>query len=555
MQPNSKPVVLCILDGWGLASDPRYSAPDLAQTPEFDALMAACPHTTLTTFGPDVGLPRGQMGNSEVGHTNIGAGQVIAMDLGAINLAIEEGSFAHNAALCDFIAQVKHTGGTAHLMAVISDGGVHGHIDHLFAACRAITAQGLSVAVHAIADGRDTPPSSALGFLDRLEAELPEGARLATLTGRYWALDRDNRWERVAKAYNAIVHGVGAHSPCVDSTQTHAMSADDTGARDVGAADRAADVAPPSPLNDDEGAQTSRAHSSAHDAVRASYAAHHSDEFIPPTVLDGYSGARDGDGFFCLNFRADRAREIMAAIAQPDFEAFDTGVRPKWAAVLGMVSYSDAHDTYMSCAFAKRHIVNTLGEWVSKQGRRQFRLAETEKYPHVTFFLNGGRETPFEGEERFMPKSPNVATYDLQPQMSSTAVTDKLVETIYAGFDLIVVNYANPDMVGHTGHLDAAIAACEAVDRCLGRALAALRDVGGTMLVTADHGNCEQMWDPVAGEPHTSHTLNLVPLILYGGPSGAALRGGGRLADLAPTVLTLMGLPIPPEMTGQSLLT
>lgn len=502
-----KPVVLCILDGWGIGPDPATSAPAQAHVPNFNTLWQTCPHATLTTFGPDVGLPRGQMGNSEVGHTNIGAGRVVAMDLGAIDLAVEDGSFAQNPELLAFAAKVNAAGGTAHLMGVASDGGVHGHITHVIAAAQALTALGLPVALHAITDGRDVAPSSAAGFIADLEAALPKGARIATVIGRYWALDRDNRWERVARAYQAILRGT---------------------------------------------AETSAATASA--AVAQSYAKGETDEFLAPTVIADYAGAKDGDGVFCLNFRADRAREILAALGQPDFAGFETGTRPAWSAMLGMVEYSAGHNAYMATAFPKRVIVNCLGEWVAKQGLTQFRLAETEKYPHVTFFLNGGREVPFDGEERAMPASPKVATYDLQPEMSAAEVADHLVSAINRGFDLIVVNFANPDMVGHTGSLPAAIKACEAVDAGLGRALLALRAKGGAMIVTADHGNCEMMVDPVTGGPHTAHTVNPVPVILVGGPEGAKLREGGRLADLAPTVLQLIGVPQPPEMTGESLI-
>ncbi|MFN7223814.1 MAG: 2,3-bisphosphoglycerate-independent phosphoglycerate mutase [Paracoccaceae bacterium] len=503
---SPKPVVLCILDGWGIGPVREWDATALAKTPNFDALMATCPNSTLTTFGPDVGLPTGQMGNSEVGHTNIGAGRVVAMDLGAIDLAIEDGSFAINPALLAFADAVKAKAGTAHLMGVVSDGGVHGHINHVLAACRALTALGVPVALHAITDGRDVPPSSALAFVKHLAATLPQGATVATVTGRYWAMDRDNRWDRVSRAFAAMIHATGETAPDAVS------------------------------------------------AVVQSYAKGETDEFVAPTVMDGYLGARDGDGLFCLNFRADRAREILAAIGQPGFDAFDTGPRPAWSAMLGMVEYSDTHNVYIATAFPKRVIVNCLGEWVASHGKTQFRLAETEKYPHVTFFLNGGREVPFDGESRFMPQSPKVATYDLQPEMSEPEVADQLVAAIEAGYDLIVVNFANPDMVGHTGMLDAAIKACEAVDMGLGRAVAALQARGGAMIVTADHGNCEQMWDPVTNGPHTAHTLNPVPVIVMGAPVGARLRDGGRLADLAPTVLDLMGLPQPPEMTGTSLL-
>lgn len=502
-----KPVVLCILDGWGIGPDPATSAPAQAHVPNFNRLWDTCPHATLTTFGPDVGLPRGQMGNSEVGHTNIGAGRVVAMDLGAIDLAVEDGSFARNPELLAFAAKVKAAGGTAHLMGVASNGGVHGHITHVVAAARALTALGLPVALHAITDGRDVAPSSAGTFVADLEAALPPGATIATVTGRYWALDRDNRWERVSRAYQAMVNA---------RSETRATSATE--------------------------------------AVKQSYAKGETDEFLAPTVIAGYAGARDGDGMFCLNFRADRAREILAALGQPEFTAFDTGKRPVWSAMLGMVEYSTSHNAYVATAFPKRVIVNCLGEWVAKQGCSQFRLAETEKYPHVTFFLNGGREVPFDGEERAMPASPKVATYDLQPEMSAAEVSDHLVSAIEREFDLIVVNFANPDMVGHTGSLPAAIKACEAVDAGLGRALAALEAKGGAMIVTADHGNCEMMVDPVTGGPHTAHTVNPVPVILVGGPKGATLRRGGRLADLAPTVLHLMGLAQPPEMTGESLI-
>jgi 2,3-bisphosphoglycerate-independent phosphoglycerate mutase len=501
-----KPVVLCILDGWGINADPAVSAPAQAKVPNFNRIWADCPHATLTTFGPDVGLPTGQMGNSEVGHTNIGAGRVVAMDLGAIDLAIEDGSFAKNAQLLEFVAKMKVSGGVAHLMGVVSDGGVHGHLSHVIAACKAITAEGVPVALHAITDGRDVAPSSAAEFVAALMVQLPAGAKVATVIGRYWAMDRDNRWDRVNRAYAAMVQGMG------------------------------------------EVAATPQA------AVAASYAKGETDEFLAPTVIGDYAGAKDGDGFFCLNFRSDRAREILAALADPAFDGFVTGPRPKWAALMGMVEYSTAHNGYMQTAYPKRSISNTLGEWVAKQGLSQFRLAETEKYPHVTFFLNGGREVPFEREDRAMPKSPKVATYDLQPEMSSVEVSDHLVEAIEKGYDLIVVNFANPDMVGHTGSLPAAIKACEAVDLGLGRALKALEAMGGAMIVTADHGNCELMIDPVTGGPHTSHTLNPVPVVLVGGPAGAVLRQGGRLSDLAPTVLSLMGLPQPEEMTGRSLL-
>lgn len=504
---SPKPVVLCILDGWGLSPVQEGNAPLLAATPNMDCILRDCPNATLITHGPDVGLPKGQMGNSEVGHTNIGAGRVVAMDLGQIDLAIEERSFATNPPLQDFIAALKESEGVAHLMGVVSDGGVHGHLNHLIAATEAICEAGVDVVIHAVTDGRDVAPKSAISFLETLSAALPEGARIGTVTGRYFAMDRDNRWDRVSKAYGAMIHGKGV-----------------------------------------------KAAPAAEAAVKASYAEGATDEFVAATVLEGYGGASDGDGFFCLNFRADRAREIMAAIGAPEFDEFDRGSRVDWAALMGMAQYSETHGQYMTTMYPRPEIDNTLGAWVAQHGLRQFRLAETEKYPHVTFFLNGGEENPEEGEDRYMPKSPDVATYDLQPEMSATEVTDRLLQAIESGYDLIVVNYANPDMVGHTGDLEAAKAACEAVDRGLGQVLDALEKAGGAMIVTADHGNCETMIDPDTGGPHTAHTLNPVPVAVVGAPKGTVMKSG-RLADLAPTVLALMGLAQPEEMTGESLLT
>lgn len=503
--PN--PVVLCILDGWGKRAETEANAPALANTPNFDRIMRECPNAQLVTHGKDVGLPTGQMGNSEVGHTNIGAGRVVAMDLGQIDLAIEDGSFAENDALMSFIEELKITHGTAHLMGVVSDGGVHGHIDHIRAAIDAITGLGVPVVLHAITDGRDVAPKSAVGFLERLEAELPETARIGTVIGRYYAMDRDNRWERVETAYRAIIEGKG----------------------------KGFEGLPPSKI------------------VAGYYDQDLTDEFLPATVVGEYAGVQDGDGVFCLNFRADRAREILRAIGDPEFAEFDITGRPELAGLLGMVDYSTDHNAFMTTCYPKQEIVNTLGAWVAAKGLRQFRVAETEKYPHVTFFLNGGKEEPEEGEARYMAPSPKVATYDMQPEMSAAEVTDAFVGAIEQGYDLIVCNYANPDMVGHTGDLDAAMAACEAVDAGLGRVLAALEKAGGAMIVTADHGNCETMVDPETGGPHTAHTTNPVPVILVGGPDGATLHDG-RLADLAPSLLDLLEIEQPQEMTGESLI-
>ncbi|MEX0284672.1 MAG: 2,3-bisphosphoglycerate-independent phosphoglycerate mutase [Paracoccaceae bacterium] len=500
-----KPVVLCILDGWGLSDTMTGNAPAQAHTPVMDTILADQPNATLITHGPDAGLPRGQMGNSEVGHMNIGAGRVVAMDLGKIDMAIEDGSLASKPALIELIKTLQQTGGRAHVMGLCSTGGVHSHQAHMVAVTEALVAAGVPVQIHAITDGRDVAPRSADRFIPDLIDALPSEATIGTVIGRYFAMDRDNRWDRVQQSFDLVVNGKGA-----------------------------------------EGTEAAA-------AVQDGYQRDESDEFLSATVLDAYTAPKDGDGLLFINFRSDRAREILAALADPEFDAFDTGLRPQWSTVCGMVEYSDRHNTYMSTIFPSEDIRNTLGEWVAAQGKTQFRLAETEKYPHVTFFLNGGEETPSTGEDRYMPKSPNVATYDLQPEMSSVEVTDRFVAAIKAGYDLIVTNYANPDMVGHTGDLQAAIAACEAVDTGLGRVLDALHAAGGAMIVTADHGNCEVMIDLDTGGPHTAHTLNPVPVALIGGPDGAQLQDG-RLADLAPTVLQLMGLPQPAEMTGESLI-
>ena len=499
-----KPVVLCIMDGWGLNPNSEANAVAQADTPHFDRLMQEAPNATLTACGEAVGLPEGQIGNSEVGHMNIGAGRVVWMDLPKINKDIASGAFAKNPELSGFMTK---TGSTVHVAGLLSPGGVHAHQDHIVEVARILTSQGLDVAIHAYLDGRDVAPKSALEYLGKTESELPEGARIATVCGRFYAMDRDNRWERVSAAYEALVFGKGL------------------------------------------------GFGSAAEAVEAAYANGDTDEFVPPSIIGSYEGASDGDGLFFANFRADRAREILSALLDPEFSDFDVGKRPVFKAALGMVEYSDRHNEYMSVMYPSVDIKNTLGAFVASQGKSQFRLAETEKYPHVTFFFNGGEEEPNKGETRYMAPSPKVRTYDLQPEMSSGEVTEQLVKAIRSGEqDMIIVNYANPDMVGHTGDLKAAMAACASVDRGVGAAVAALSEVGGAMLLTADHGNCDMMVDPDTGEAHTAHTLNPVPVILIGGPEGASLRSGGVLADLAPTLLELMGLEQPQEMTGKSLL-
>ena len=502
-----KPVVLCILDGWGLNPSPVGNAVQQAKTPHFDAIMAQGPSAALTACGDVVGLPDGQMGNSEVGHMNIGAGRIVWMDLPKINNAIADGSFAANPALGRFSDKLKKTGGVAHLAGLVSDGGVHAHIDHIVAAADVLTGAGIAVQIHAFTDGRDVPPSSAGTYMQDLQAALPDQARVATVSGRFFAMDRDNRWERVSQAADAMMAGRG------------------------------------------------RAAASPMDAVKAAYGKGETDEFIQPTVIDGFHGMTDGDGLLFMNFRADRAREILAAILDPDFAGYDIGPRPALAAACGLVEYSDSHNVYMDVMYPSEHIPNMLGVWVAQHGKTQFRLAETEKYPHVTFFFNGGAEAPNEGETRYMAASPKVKTYDLKPEMSAPEVTDQLVSAIRGQEnDLIVVNYANPDMVGHTGDLAAAIIACETVDAGLGAAIEALTETGGAMIVTADHGNCDMMIDPETGGPHTAHTLFPVPVAIVGGPVGAELRKDGILADLAPTLLALMQLPQPAEMTGRSLI-
>ena len=501
------PVVLCILDGWGLSEKNISNAPALAQTPNYDYLWQTCPKTTLLTHGIDVGLPEGQMGNSEVGHMNIGAGRIISMDLGQIDLEIENKNFFKNKNLLKHLQNIKKNNGRAHLMGVLSDGGVHGHINHLITSIRLFQSHDVPVILHLITDGRDVAPQSAIEFVDKINPLLSERVQAGTVSGRYYAMDRDNRWERVHLAYNAIIFG-----------------------------------------------NSNQKTSNVQMAIQEAYESDVTDEFIPPTVINQYTGINENDGFFCLNFRADRSRQILSAIGDPNFLELEIENRPKLKNLLGMVEYSDNHNAFMATCYPKPTIKNTLGEWVSLAKKRQLRLAETEKYPHVTYFLNGGSEKYFEGEVRNMPNSPKVSTYDLKPEMSAKAVTDTLVDAIDSNYDLIVTNYANPDMVGHTGNLHATIEACEAVDKNLGHLVNALRKVEGTLFLTADHGNCEVMVDPFTGNPHTSHTLNPVPAILFNGPKNKSLSNGGRLSDIAPTILELMDLKPPPEMTGNSLL-
>jgi len=501
-----RPVMLVILDGWGWREEAADNAIRQAKTPTFDRLWQNGPHAFLHTSGKDVGLPDGQMGNSEVGHLNIGAGRVVMQDLPRIANAIAGGDIKSAPALTDLSKKLKESGGTCHLLGLVSPGGVHSHQDQAAALAKILDEAGVPTLVHVLTDGRDTPPQAGGEYLRRLLDVLPKSVKIGSVCGRYFAMDRDKRWERVEKAYNAIVEAEGprfADAPAV---------------------------------------------------IADAYANKKFDEFIVPAVIGDYKGMKDGDGVLCFNFRADRVREILGAMLEPEFSGFARKRVVKFATAVGMTQYSDELDQLMETIFPAQTLANILGEVVAQAGRTQLRMAETEKYPHVTYFLNGGREQPYAGEDRIMVQSPKVATYDLQPEMSAPELTDKAVAAINSGkYDLIVLNYANPDMVGHTGSLPAAIKAVETVDTGLGRIAGAIEKSGGALLVTADHGNSELMRDPETGGPHTAHTTNPVPLMLVGGRN-RGLVAEGRLADLAPTLLELMELPKPKEMTGASLL-
>ncbi|MCP5367625.1 MAG: 2,3-bisphosphoglycerate-independent phosphoglycerate mutase [Hyphomicrobiales bacterium] len=504
-----RPVVLCILDGWGDRSDTTDNAIALANTPNWDRMVSSYPRARLDASAHEVGLPEGQMGNSEVGHMNLGAGRVVMQDLPRIDAAIEDGSIYDSAELGRFVEALRQSGGACHLMGLMSPGGVHSMQDHMAAIARHVTGAGVPVVVHSFLDGRDTPPSSGAGYMARFVADVAGLPNLSygVVSGRYYAMDRDKRWDRVQKAYAALVDAQGE--------------------------------AAPDPVA----------------AVRAGYDAGTTDEFVLPTIVGGYAGMQDGDGLFMANFRADRAREILSALADPAFDGFERGRVVDFAARMGMVEFSTDLNRFYEVLFPPLTLSHILGSVVAEAGLKQLRIAETEKYAHVTFFFNGGEEQVFPGEERILVPSPKVATYDLQPAMSAPEVTDKLVAAIESGaFDVIIANYANGDMVGHTGILAAAMEAAETVDQSLGRLEAAVKKMGGTMLVTADHGNAELMRDPETGEPHTAHTLNKVPAILVNHPAGAVTLHDGRLADVAPTLLDLLGLPQPVEMTGRSLI-
>ncbi|MCD9028057.1 2,3-bisphosphoglycerate-independent phosphoglycerate mutase [Luteimonas sp. BDR2-5] len=503
--------MLLILDGWGHRDDPRDNALALAELPNWRRLLAEHPSTLIHTEGRHVGLPDGQMGNSEVGHMNIGAGRIVYQDLTRIDAAIEDDSFFHNAELNAACDAVLADGGTLHVLGLLSPGGVHSHEAHLFAMLELAKRRGVPrVAVHAFTDGRDMPPRSAEPSLRALQARCDAlgNAHIASVSGRYFAMDRDKRWERVRKAWDAIVEARGEHAP-------DALA-----------------------------------------ALQAAYARGENDEFVTPTVIDGSAPMADGDAVVYMNFRADRARQLTAAFVAPDFDGFDgpdgSPRRPHLARFVCLTEYDATLPAPQ--AFAPDHLPNTLGEVLGARGLSQLRIAETEKYAHVTFFLSGGREDPYAGEDRILVPSPKVATYDLQPEMSAPEVCARLVQAVRdERFDVIVCNFANPDMVGHTGVLEAAIRAVETVDRAVGEIVDVVRAHGGELLVTADHGNVEMMRDPETGEPHTSHTVGPVDLV-YVGSRSASLRRGGALRDLAPTILDLLGVDKPAEMTGRSLL-
>ncbi len=512
--PKVKPVLLVVLDGWGIRAEREANAIAIAGTPNMDALTREFPSTALKTSGLAVGLPEGQMGNSEVGHTNLGAGRIVYQDLVRINRAVEDGSFYQNPALLEACRKAKASGGALHLMGLVSDGGVHSHEEHLHACLEMARREGVPrTFVHAFLDGRDTPPRSGLGYVQSLEKRMRDKGygKVATVTGRYYAMDRDKRWDRVALAYGALVRGEGFKA--------------------------GSGVA----------------------AVEQAYARGENDEFVKPTVVANGGGepvarVKDGDAILFFNFRADRAREITRAFTQEGFQDFDARDRPRLSAYACMTQYDETFT--LPVAFGPDQPTEIFPEIVSRAGLAQLRCAETEKYAHVTFFFNGGREVVFPGEDRILVPSPrDVKTYDEKPEMSAREVTDKLVAAVGTGrYGFVLVNYANPDMVGHTGILEAAVKAVKVVDECLGRVWKAARAQGMALLVTADHGNCEMMVDPVTGQPHTAHTLGPVPFVLADPDfRGAKLRPEGVLADVAPTALQVMGLPKPKEMKGLGL--
>jgi 2,3-bisphosphoglycerate-independent phosphoglycerate mutase len=507
--PRPRPLVLVILDGFGERDERADNAVRLARAPVIDSLLAGYPHGLIGASGPDVGLPPGQMGNSEVGHLNFGAGRIALMDISRIDAELAAGSLAQNGVLREVVGQAAAAGARLHLLGLLSDGGVHSSLQHLLGLVDMARAARVPVVLHAFLDGRDVQPGTAPRYLAEVERRLAGGVgRIGTVSGRYWAMDRDNRWDRVERAYRAIVE---AGAPRAASAQV---------------------------------------------GVERSYAAGKTDEFVEPFVVGDYAGAKPGDAALHFNFRPDRARELTRALAVGAFDSFARAGEPPFGGRYACMTTYDAA-LALPVAYPKDSYPNIFPEVVARAGMKQFRCAETEKYAHVTYFFNGGREEPFDGEDRKMIPSPkDVATYDQKPEMAAAQVAQAVTEAVRTGkYDFVLVNFANPDMVGHTGSLDAAIHAVEAVDAGLGAILDATRAAGGAALVTADHGNCELMKDPATGQPHTAHTLNPVPLIYVNDRDrGARVRPGGRICDVAPTLLELLGLPRPAEMTGRPLL-
>lgn len=503
-----KPILLIVLDGWGIGKNPEIDAINLANTQFYKSLLRDYPNTLLESSGEAVGLPEGQMGNSEVGHLNLGAGRIVYQDLARINKAIRNGEFKSNPVLLNAIDKARSNNSALHLLGLVSDGGVHSHINHLYALIEMAVTSGIKTYIHAFMDGRDTPPTSGIDYIKELESFIKDkpSVRIATVSGRYWAMDRDKRWERIEMAYKAIVHGDG------------------------------------------------RKVNSAIESIEESYRKNETDEFITPSVIHDHSEPigmiKDGDSVIFFNFRADRARELTHALNDKDFPHFSREGKPNLSSYVTMTLYDETFP--FPVAFPPIQLSNILGEVISKKGLRQLRIAETEKYAHVTYFFNGGEERSFEGEDRCLIPSPkDVPTYDLKPEMSAYRVTDEVIKRIDQSiYDFILLNFANPDMVGHTGVISAAIRACEVVDECLKRIAEKVMSVGGLMIITSDHGNCDEMFSN--NHPHTAHTMNYVPFIIL--KKGIRLRDKGILADVAPTILELMNIDKPAEMTGKSLI-
>lgn len=509
MKNDYSPLILCILDGWGHREELKHNAIAQAKTANFDRFLKNYPYSFLEASALDVGLPEGQMGNSEVGHMNIGAGRIIMQDLPRIDAALKNNEVSHFAEFQNFTKNVKKGTGIVHLLGLLSPGGVHSHQDHIIALAKEFSNEGLTVYLHLFLDGRDTSPNSGKEYLKYLMSNIESipSIKIATIGGRYFGMDRDKRWDRIEKAYQVMTEAQG---PILNDSLTY---------------------------------------------VQENYASKISDEFIPPALLQHYQGMQDGDGLFIANFRADRVRQILSALVLRDFQDFKRGKVIQFSATLGLVEYSEILNNYCPALFPAIEIHNSLGEVVANADLKQLRIAETEKYAHVTFFFNGGQEEPFPQEDRILVPSPKVATYDLQPEMSAKEVTHELISAIHkTPYDLVVVNYANTDMVGHSGNLEASIQAVECVDRCLGELEQAVLSLNGTLLITADHGNAEQVYDETLKEPHTAHTMNPVPFVCINTSLQKTPLSDGKLSDIAPTILEILGLPKPPQMTGKSLL-